>query len=61
MEQSLTAWAESLIWRKSRKVKLDMRDTPALQDTDTLKTVRYIPLRDRIAMLLPDWTAEIQV
>ena len=37
------------------------RDTLALQDTDTLKTVLYIPLIDRIAMLLPDWTVDIQV
>jgi hypothetical protein len=37
------------------------RDVRALQDTDTLKTARYTPLRDRLTMLLPAWEVEIQI
>jgi hypothetical protein len=40
---------------------VDDRDVLALQNTDTLKTVRYTPLRDRLATLLPGWAVEIQV
>ena len=36
------------------------RDALALQDTDSLKTARYIPLRDRLVMLLPAWEVGIQ-
>ncbi len=36
------------------------RDVLALQNTDTLNTVRYTPLRDRLATLLPGWAVEIQ-
>ncbi len=32
----------------------------ALQDTDTLKTVRYILVRDRLATILPGWAVELQ-
>jgi len=36
------------------------RDALALQDTDSLKTARYIPLRDRLVTLLPAWEVGIQ-
>jgi hypothetical protein len=36
------------------------RDALALQDTDSLKTARYTPLRDRLVMLLPVWEVGIQ-
>ena len=36
------------------------RDALALQDTDSLKTARYIPLRNRLVMLLPAWEVGIQ-
>ncbi len=38
------------------------KDVHALQDrdTDTLKTARYTPLRDRLAMILPAWEVGIQ-
>ncbi len=36
------------------------RDIFALQDTDSLKTARYTPPRDRLVMLLPAWEVGIQ-
>ncbi len=36
------------------------RDALVLQDTYSLKTARYTPLRDRLAMLLPAWEVGTQ-
>ncbi len=57
------AWA--VHWGKRRLFILEFtrpfyRDALALQDTDSLKTARYIPLRDRLVMLLPAWEVGIQ-
>jgi hypothetical protein len=57
------AWA--VHWAKRCLLILEFtrpndRDVLALQNTDTLKTVRYTPLRDRLVTLLPGWAVEIQ-
>jgi hypothetical protein len=57
------AWAVS--WDKRRLLILEFtrpndRCELSLHDTDTFKTVRYIPLRDRLARLLPAWEVDIQ-
>ena len=57
------AWAVS--WDKRCLLILEFtrpndRCELSLHDTDTLKTARYTPLRDRLARLLPAWTVDIQ-
>ena len=57
------AWAVS--WDKRRLLILEFtrpndRCELSLHDTDTFKMVRYIPLRDRLARLLPAWEVDIQ-
>jgi hypothetical protein len=57
------AWAVS--WDKRCLLILEFtrpndRCGLSLHDTDTFKTVRYTPLRDRLARLLPAWEVDIQ-
>jgi hypothetical protein len=57
------AWA--VHWGKRHLFILEFtrpndRDALALQDTDSLRTARYIPLRDRLVMILPAWEVGIQ-
>jgi ribonuclease HI len=57
------AWAVS--WDKRCLLILEFtrpndRCELSLQDTDAFKTVRYTPLRDRLARLLPEWEVDIQ-
>jgi hypothetical protein len=57
------AWAVS--WDKRCLLILEFtrpndRCALSLHDTDAFKTARYIPLRDRLARLLPAWVVDIQ-
>jgi ribonuclease HI len=57
------AWAVS--WDKRVLLILEFtrpndRCALSLHDTDTFKTARYTPLRDRLARLLPAWEVDIQ-